>query len=118
MKYWFWVENGLKSITVHKTIILATRRALQQNCSTIIADLIFNTDAKWHIKWHQFNLNGTRDNESTLLYEIKEVPASDARSCLLYNVGVDVSHYQETLDLLMLWLTNQNQVFQKSHLIN
>lgn len=54
-----------------------------------------------------------QDNESALLYEIKEVPASDTRSCLLYSVGINVSHYQETLDLLMLWLTNQNQVFQK-----
>lgn len=43
-----------------------------------------------------------QDNESALLYEIKEVPASDTRSCLLYSVGINVSHYQETLDLLML----------------
>lgn len=43
------------------------------------------------------------------------MPASDIRmSCLLYSVGIDDSHYQETLDLGMLQLTIRIKYFRES----
>ncbi len=48
IKYWFWVENGLKSsITIHKTIILATRRTVQQNCSCSSIQMLNGTSWIW-----------------------------------------------------------------------